>query len=84
MNIENLNLNQLMWACRRGMLELDILFQRYLAHGYPQASPDERTQFIALLTCGDQDLFDWLMGKRDADPEHREMVRKVQQVKVSD
>jgi antitoxin CptB len=77
-----MNIEKLKWACRRGMLELDILFQRYLEHRYPEASADEQAQFLSLLTCGDQDLFDWLMNKREPDVEHRDMVRKVQQVQV--
>src|SRR3990167_2070507 len=70
-------LQRLQWACRRGMLELDILLQRYLAQGYPQALPLEQQRFEQLLACTDQDLFDWLLQKRAADPEHAEMVAKI-------
>ena len=77
-----MNIEKLKWACRRGMLELDILLQRYLEHGYPQASADERAQFIALLSCEDQHLFDWLMYKKEPDAVHQAMVKKIQQVKV--
>lgn len=51
---------QLAWACRRGMLELDILFERYFNEQYDHASHAQQQAFQTLLTYQDQDLFNWL------------------------
>jgi antitoxin CptB len=56
------NLSRLEWACRRGMLELDVLLGKFLKKAYPGLSEEEKLQFVRLLGCPDPDLFDWLMG----------------------
>lgn len=56
-------LSRLRWACRRGMLELDLIFEKYLTTGYASASADEQALFVKLLEETDQDLFDWLLKK---------------------
>ena len=52
----------LRWRCRRGMRELDQLMQRYLEHGWPDASDAERSAFLRLLDCEDDKLWRWFMG----------------------
>ncbi len=52
------------WACRRGMLELDLILEPYVLQHYPKASPEEQVLFISLLAQSDQDLFDWFMNKK--------------------
>lgn len=66
---------RLRWACRRGMLELDLLLEPYVLECYEQASPAEQRKFVKLLACADQDLFDWFLKKKlPEDPENQEMV----------
>lgn len=54
---------RLRWACRRGMLELDLILEPYILEHFDQASPEEQRKFIKLLENTDQDLFDWLLKK---------------------
>ncbi len=54
---------KLQWACRRGMLELDILLGHFLSEVYPLLGFDKQAIFVRLLTYEDQDLFMWLTGK---------------------
>ncbi len=46
------------WRCRRGMLELDIILQRFMDKYYRQLSADEVLQFDRLLLLPDNDLWD--------------------------
>ena len=62
--ISDLKYRQLAWACRRGMLELDIILMRYLENFYPKATQEEKETFEYLLTQQDQDLFNWLIKKQ--------------------
>jgi len=57
---------KLAWACRRGMLELDILLQRYLNQKYEEASTQEQADFKKLLECQDQILFECLVKREEA------------------
>lgn len=68
----------LRWACRRGMLELDLLLGNYLEHAYLELAASEQALFEQLLACNDQELFMWLTGKEaSSDPELQAMVEKV-------
>ena len=57
------------WACRRGMLELDLILQPYAQHVYPTLSPLEQSQFEQLLSQDDPLLYQWLMGKEKSEDE---------------
>ena len=59
-------LPRLKWACRRGMLELDVLLGNFLEERYAQLPETDKQLFINLLECTDPELFSWLMGKTEA------------------
>ena len=54
---------KLKWACRRGMLELDVLLGKFLDEHYPSLAFKDKEHFIRLLGQSDTDLFAWLLGK---------------------
>ena len=60
------NLERIRWRTRRGLLELDILLERFVKTGYVQLNEDERLAFEVLLDLPDNTLLDLLMGKTDA------------------
>ena len=51
--------NRLYWKCRRGLLELDLVLERYL-----KKNPDDSTLF-ALLDLPDNELWDIIAGRSD-------------------
>ncbi len=53
---------RLKWACRRGMLELDVLLEPFVDHDYAELNPQQQQAFERLLTCDDPELFAWFMG----------------------
>lgn len=53
---------KLRWACRRGMLELDVLLAPFVEQGYDALTHSEKQHFERLLACDDPDLFAWFMG----------------------
>lgn len=54
---------QLKWRCRRGMLELDLLLQGFLEHGYSTLTAQGREAFQELLSYPDRDLLEYLMAR---------------------
>jgi len=60
---------RMLWAARRGMLELDLLLSPFVADCYQGLPPTERTTLERLLECQDQDLYNWLVGRMDAPDE---------------
>ena len=58
------------WRCRRGLLELDIILQRFMDQHYAQLDQQELEQFERLLSLPDNDLCDLIAAKqfnRDSD-----------------
>ncbi len=58
---------RLRWACRRGMLELDVLLAPFVEEGYDALTDVDKGHFERLLACDDPDLFAWFMGHAKSD-----------------
>ncbi len=58
---------RLRWACRRGMLELDLMLPIFLEKRYMVLSEQDKQLFERLLECQDAELFAWLMGHESSD-----------------
>lgn len=56
------DLARLRWACRRGMLELDVILVPYFDHCYAELNSEQKHNFVRFLACDDPDIFAWLMG----------------------
>jgi antitoxin CptB len=53
--------NRLYWKCRRGLLELDIVLQRFI----PTLKDEDLQPLVDLLDLPDNDLLDIIMGRSD-------------------
>jgi antitoxin CptB len=58
---------QLLWRCRRGMKELDLILERWVRERYERASELERSQFQSLLELPDPELVRYLLGRERPD-----------------
>ncbi|TKB46185.1 succinate dehydrogenase assembly factor 2 [Thalassotalea mangrovi] len=63
------NKARLKWACRRGMLELDVLFMPFVDEAWDQLSDQQKQVFERLLECDDPELFAWFMGHEECKDE---------------
>ena len=73
-----MNIARVRWACRRGMLELDVIFQPFVEKHYENLSDEDKAIFIRLLECEDPELFAWFMGHEECENQQlAEMVIKV-------
>ncbi|MBT5576869.1 MAG: succinate dehydrogenase assembly factor 2 [Porticoccaceae bacterium] len=71
-----MNKNRLMWASRRGMLELDLILQPFLENTFDSLPEDDQLRFEALLEREDQQLFVWLMKREQpTDPDTQRIVQ---------
>ncbi len=65
----------LLWRCRRGMKELDVLLERYVRSHLPGAAGEDRNTLIRLLELPDPMLADYLFGHATAtDPAMARLV----------
>ena len=68
---------KLRWRCRRGMRELDVLLERYLAQRWPAAGAGERAAFAALLELSDPDLASLFLGRTRASGLRAQLVADI-------
>lgn len=67
------------WKCRRGMLELDMLLERFVARHYAGLDRKGRRDLIALLDAEDDLLWDYLTGR--VVPEAKGIARLVERIR---
>ena len=63
------NKARLKWACRRGMLELDVLFMPFVDEVWEYLDDEQKQVFERLLECDDPELFAWFMGHEECKDE---------------
>lgn len=69
---------RLLWRCRRGMKELDVILERFAREGLTRATPAERRAFERLLCLPDPLLAGYFLGQeRPADPELRSLAARI-------
>ena len=78
MSVDAETLRRLRWRCRRGLLELDLVFQRFLDQRYGQLNPKQQQAFRALLELQDNTLLAYLNGEESpAQPELKAIIREM-------
>ena len=65
-DLERAEYNRVIWHSRRGMLELDIVLESFVKHSYLLLDLDSQALYRRLLTCEDQELFNWFLKKEPA------------------
>ena len=59
-------LRRLRWRSRRGLLELDLVLDRFWSHAGMRIDEEKAAQLEALLLLPDNDLLDLVMGRAEA------------------
>ncbi|MGH8370800.1 MAG: succinate dehydrogenase assembly factor 2 [Gammaproteobacteria bacterium] len=68
---------RLRWHCRRGMKELDVVLEGYLALHYADAPAEDRKAFEALLELPDPELLYQLTGRTPSADETQARVIEI-------
>lgn len=76
-DVQDETLRRLRWQCRRGLLELDLLFVRFLEQRYSALSVEEQNAFQRLLEQPDQTLLAWLQGQQEPPSDLKTIIDKV-------
>ena len=58
-------LARLRWRCRRGLLENDLILERFMEARGPRISDDEVAGLDRLLRLSDNELWDLLAGRAE-------------------
>ena len=58
--------SRLLWRCRRGIKEMDIILQDFIYNYYDKLDDENKMAFSELLNEQDLDILNWIMGKDKA------------------
>ena len=76
------DLSRLRWRCRRGIKEMDLVFQGFLEQEYQQLNEQDKALFEKILDESDLDILDWILGRKDVtNTEYAELIEKFRQLK---
>lgn len=70
-------LSRLKMRCRRGMKELDVVFQHYLTAHYPTATPADIQRLDELLDMQDPLLFGMILGLDPVPDIYADLIEKL-------
>jgi succinate dehydrogenase flavin-adding protein (antitoxin of CptAB toxin-antitoxin module) len=74
--IDDLQRERLKWRSRRGLLELDLVFERFWTREGRELDTDRARALEELLLLPDNDLLDLVMGRTEVpEPRLRAMVQ---------
>lgn len=66
--------SRLIWRCRRGIREMDILLLGYLENHYDDTSTEEQNIFEELLEETDLDILSWVMERTSPDEKYIKLI----------
>jgi antitoxin CptB len=72
---------RLAWRCRRGLLELDIVLQRFVAQHYDGLSAAELSAFDEMLALPDNDFWA-LVSSENAQPSNAATLAVINKIKT--
>jgi len=74
----NISFDEAQWMCRRGMLELDLLLERFLNKHFDGLTHHEKQSLVAFLQQDDTALYDLLVARVvTVDPKWQWIINKI-------
>ena len=66
-NDRTVSSGRLLWHCRRGLLELDLILQRFVEHGLENLNENQRADLFELLRYDDITLLAIVSGREECE-----------------
>lgn len=73
-----LKIAKIKWQCRRGMLELDLLFHRFINNTQLVLDNEQIDALLDLLEAEDPLLYAWLIGNEPPLEKDKQIVKFIQ------
>ena len=73
--------SRLLWRCRRGIKEMDIVLQDFIKDSYDELNNENKAAFSKLLEEQDLDILNWILGK--GKPEDTALIEIIKKIRSS-
>lgn len=65
---------RMLWRCRRGLLELDLVLERFVSASYAHLNPVQRQVFDGLLEMPDNDLWELVCARSECSEPQQQTI----------
>ncbi len=73
--------SRMLWRCRRGIKEMDIVLQDFIKNSYDELNNENKSAFSKLLEEQDLDILNWVLGKDK--PEDKTLIEIIKKIRSS-
>ncbi len=73
--------SRILWRCRRGIKEMDIVLQDFIKNSYDELNNENKSAFSKLLEEQDLDILNWVLGKDK--PEDKKLIEIIKKIRSS-
>ena len=75
--------SSLLWRCRRGIREMDLLLQYFIEKRFDLLTIEEKDAFEQLLEQPDLDIMAWIMGRAEPPNEQiRHLIEIIREINL--
>ena len=74
---KNININKVIWAGRRGLLELNLLLEPFIRSEFNKMSDFDQSHLYEFLKLDDDELFGFFLGSKEVPQQFMAVVREV-------
>ncbi|HQT80914.1 MAG: hypothetical protein B7Z60_02210 [Ferrovum sp. 37-45-19] len=67
MTLDRNRVDRIIWRSRRGLLEMDLILERFLSKHLSSLTEEEILVYDTFLLLSDNDLLDLAMGRREVE-----------------
>ena len=71
---------RLRWHCRRGLLELDVIFERFLKRDFDSLTPTQSAQLANLVMEDDYEVWNMITGRKEYPAQYEAILPLLQKV----
>ena len=69
-----MHLSRVIWKCRKGIREIDILLTRYREKVYPTLTSQQQELYVEFIDLDTYEILDMLFNKKPYDKKYQEIV----------
>ena len=74
---ESLEVKKAKWASRRGLLELDLVLEKFVSMEFEDMTRQEKERFGSLLEFSDDELFDWFFRSCEGPERFSYLIKRI-------
>ncbi len=69
-----MEISKVIWKCRKGIREIDILLSRYTEKVYPTLNPQQQSEYVEFIDLDTYEILDMLVNNKPCDKKYQKIV----------